>query len=187
MPSSTRSQTCVWRRRDTPGLEWCRFESTGIRGSLLVDLEGSRRFVTYAVRRDGKWHTRRATVDQEDWSGRRRLVLRVDRRGRWFSGRRELDWAEGLLDVDLGVTPSTNTLPIRRLRLRVGDSAELTAVWVKFPSLEVRPLAQRYTRLGPSTYRYQSLVDGKVAFTAQLTMDGDGAVRRYAGLFQRLD
>jgi len=51
----------------------------------------------------------------------------------------------------------------------------------------VRPLAQRYTRLGPSTYRYQSLVDGKVAFTAQLTMDGDGAVRRYAGLFQRLD
>ena len=187
MAPSTRSRTCVWRRLDTPGLEWCRFDRAGIRGSLLVDLDGSRRFVTYAVRRDRHWHTRGAMVEQDDGSGRRRLLLRADGRGRWFAGRRELHWAQGLLDVDLGVTPSTNTLPIRRLRLSVGEAAELTAVWVRFPSLEVRPLAQRYTRLGPSTYRYQSLVDGEVRFSARLSVDPDGAVRRYARLFQRLD
>jgi hypothetical protein len=186
MAAPARSLACVWKRLDTPGLEWCRFDGAGIRGSLLVALEGPTRFVTYEIRRDPRWHTRRATVQMEDWSGRRRLVLRVDARGRWFAGRRELDWARGLIDVDLGVTPSTNTLPIRRLRLAVGDSAELTAVWVRFPSLEVRPLAQRYTRLDSSIYRYQSLVDGKVRFSARISVDRGGAVRRYAGLFQRL-
>jgi hypothetical protein len=43
------------------------------------------------------------------------------------------------------------------------------------------------TRLGPSTYRYQSLVDGKVRFGARLSVDRDGAVQRYARLFQRLE
>jgi uncharacterized protein len=184
--AAARTFSCVWRRLDTPGLEWARFDDTGIRGSVLVQLDGNPRFVTYAIRRDRHWHTRRATVEMEDWSGRRRLALRVDAAGRWFAGHRPLDWARGLLDVDLGVTPSTNTLPIRRLRLAVGDSAELIAVWVHFPSLEVRPLAQRYTRLGPSTYRYQSIVEGKVRFSARVSIDREGAVRRYAGLFQRL-
>jgi len=186
MAAPTPSLACVWRRLDTPGLEWCRFDRSGIRGSLLVVLDGNPRFVTYAIRRDRDWLTRGATVEIEDGSGRRRLALRVDGHGRWFAGRRPLDWAQRLLDVDLGVTPSTNTLPIRRLQLSVGKSAELTAVWVHFPSLEVRPLAQRYTRLGPSTYRYQSLVDGKVRFSARLSVDRDGAVQRYARLFQRV-
>jgi uncharacterized protein len=106
--------------------------------------------------------------------------------GRWFADGRELAWARGLVDVDLGVTPSTNSLPIRRLRLSVGASAELTAVWVQFPGLEVRPLAQRYTRLDRTTYRYQSLVGGKVRFSARIRVDRQGRVARYAGLFDRV-
>src|SRR5712664_99467 len=38
-------------------------------------------------------------------------------------------------DIDLAVTPATNTLPIRRLNLEVGQSQEVTAAWLKFPDL----------------------------------------------------
>ncbi len=36
-------------------------------------------------------------------------------------------------DFDTGVTPATNTLPIRRLHLEVGASQELSAAWMRFP------------------------------------------------------
>ena len=63
---------------------------------------------------------------------------------------------KGCTDIDLGCSPSTNTLPIRRLRLAVGASSTIQAAWVLFPQLEVVKAAQTYTRLDEYTYRYAS-------------------------------
>ncbi len=98
-----------------------------------------------------------------------------------------METCRGALDVDLGVTPSTNTSAIRRLGLAVGASAELTAVWVRFPDLVVQPLLQRCTRLGERTYLYESLRDGVVVFHARLEVDRTGLVERYEGLFERVN
>jgi len=86
------------------------------------------------------------------------------------------------IDVDLGMTPSTNTLPIRRLELAKGQSAELIAVWVRFPELTVEPLRQRYSRLEERRYRYESLDSG---FSADLEVDELGLVTSYSGLWER--
>jgi hypothetical protein len=90
---------------------------------------------------------------------------------------------KGCIDVDFSLTPSTNTLPIRRLHLAVGESRELTAAWVRFPELTVEPLAQRYTRLAERRYRYESIVSG---FTAELEVDDLGLVVTYEGIWQRV-
>lgn len=84
----------------------------------------------------------------------------------------------GCIDIDLSITPATNTLPIRRLGLAVGASAEVTAAWVRFPALIVAPLRQRYTRLAPDRYRYESLESG---FTTELTVDDQGLIAHYPG------
>jgi hypothetical protein len=39
---------------------------------------------------------------------------------------------EGCLDIDLGFSPSTNLLPIRRLTLAVGEAATVRAAWLPF-------------------------------------------------------
>lgn len=114
------------------------------------------------------------------------LRLRREPSGRWLADGRELESCRGALDVDLGVTPSTNTSAIRRLELTMGASAELTATWVRFPELSIEPLPQRYTRLGECTYRYESLRGGEVVFQALLEVDGTGLVERYEGLFERI-
>ena len=59
-------------------------------------------------------------------------------------------------DIDLGWTPATNTIPIRRLKLEVGETSSITAVWVRFPELDVVRNEQRYTRLASDRWRYQS-------------------------------
>lgn len=99
--------------------------------------------------------------------------------GRWFADDREIEACRGALDVDLGVTPSTNTSAIRRLHLAVGASAELTATWVRFPELSVEPLLQRYSRLDERTYQ--------VVFHARLELDDVGLVDSYEKLFERID
>ena len=82
---------------------------------------------------------------------------------------------KGCTDVDLGCSPATNTLPIRRLRLAVGASHTIRAAWVRFPELVVEKAAQTYTRLDEFTYRYAS-----GTFEAELTVDDDGLVAGYA-------
>jgi hypothetical protein len=81
------------------------------------------------------------------------------------------------------VSPVTNTLPIRRLKLAVGEDALVTAAWVKFPELTVSPLRQRYARLAENLYRYDSLESG---FTAELMVDADGLVVEYGSIWRRI-
>jgi hypothetical protein len=84
-------------------------------------------------------------------------------------------------DIDLAVTPATNTLPIRRLNLEVGQSQEVTAAWLKFPDLTLEILPQLYTRLGPQRYHYQS----GTGFSAELLVDDLGVVTVYPGGWER--
>ena len=87
---------------------------------------------------------------------------------------------DGLLDVDLSITPSTNTPPLRRLDLAVGQQAEVTAAWVRFPVVSVTPLRQLYRRVSGTTYTYEA---PDLDFETDIECDEDGIVRRYSGLW----
>lgn len=80
------------------------------------------------------------------------------------------------------MTPATNTLPIRRLKLQVGSGQSVTAAWVKFPELSVQRLSQRYTRLKENTYRYES----DTGFSAEIVVDDLGLVTAYPGGWRRI-
>jgi hypothetical protein len=54
---------------------------------------------------------------------------------------------DGCTDVDFGWTPATNTVPIRRLGLEVGQRASITAAWIRFPELDVVASEQWYRDL----------------------------------------
>src|SRR4029450_5847699 len=69
------------------------------------------------------------------------------------------------VDVDLSFTPATNTLPIRRLGLDIGEEAEIHVAWLVWPELSVERVLQRYTRLAGGRYRYT-----QDAFEAELTV-----------------
>ena len=96
-------------------------------------------------------------------------------------------WPNAAEDIDIEITPFTNSLPVRRLNLAAGESAEIEAAYVAFPELTVGPARQRYScleRAGPtgSRYRYENPASG---FTAELELDRDGLVLDYPALFQR--
>jgi uncharacterized protein len=86
--------------------------------------------------------------------------------------------------VDLSITPFTNTLPIRRLRLSVGESADIATAYLAFPRLTISPDLQRYTRVSSNEYRYESLDSD---FVREIVVDSNGLVITYPGLFRRIE
>lgn len=142
--------------------------------------------VHYTVRCDSKWITREVALHVVGLtSARQRLT--ADGTGHWFRRGKKLAALDGCLDVDINVTPFTNTLPIRNLALQPGESAEINVVYISVPELSFRPAQQRYTclELTPEggRYRYESPTTG---FTREITVDADGLVIDYPGIWRRV-
>lgn len=138
--------------------------------------------VQYTIECALDWTTRSVAIEQLHGTTKQSLHLRRDESGAWWRDGARLAEFDGLSDVDLSVTPSTNTLPIRRLALEPGASAPTDAVWVRFPALAIERLPQRYTRTGDRQYRYES---SGGAFTADLEVDEHAMVVRYGALWER--
>jgi uncharacterized protein len=60
------------------------------------------------------------------------------------------------MDIDLGFTPATNLLAVRRLRLNVGEQAEAPAAWLALPSLKLSVLPQKYLRSAKLEHDYEA-------------------------------
>ena len=178
----------LWRRHDTASLELCTLSARNgehvLAGTVVCALDGQPARCVYQVVCSPDWQTTQVRVDVQRGGESAALELRADGNGFWWRGHTELVHLRGLIDVDIAVTPSTNTLPIRRLRLKPGHSADVTAAWIRLPALTVEPLAQQYTRTGELSYRYASRGG---AFSADLTVDDFGLVVRYGEYWERVD
>jgi hypothetical protein len=134
----------------------------------------------------------------------RRVALRHDGDGRWdwqtaMGGRPaelpdpggDTQAVTGALDCDLGLSPLTNLMPIRRTGLDRRTGAEdFLMAWISVPDLVVRAAPQRYEHVRSdedgSTVRY---VDRELfpGFTAELRLDATGVVLLYPGLGERVE
>ena len=179
--------TRLWKEVHGTGLE--RFELLERpeewipRGTILRLHEGRPVEVRYSIQCDSRWCTVSARIQIWDDTSERSLLIE-NRGGRWTANGVPQNQVDAGIDIDLGSSPSTNTLPIRRLDLASGaDSGFIVAVWVKFPELVLEPLPQEYRRLTDRTYRYNSRAG---AFTADLLVDEHGLVEDYKGLWPRV-
>jgi len=168
-----------WRRSDE--LEAIEHGAMSVRGAglslvgTILGAEGGLPLrIEYKVLADARGLTTAAHVRQLRGFEARTVALARDGRGNWTVDGARVPALRGCTDVDLGCSPSTNTLPIRRLRLAVGASKTIQAAWLRFPDLEVVKAAQTYTRLDELTYRYAS-----GTFQADLAVDDEGLVTAY--------
>jgi hypothetical protein len=180
-------RTVSWRNIVANGAEYCALWKTSegwlLRGSAVAAPDQKTPLlVEYEIHCDLTWRTHRVQVKRTMGTEVRELSLIVEARGVWRLSGDERSDLRDCVDVDLGITPATNTLPIRRLNLAIGQTHEVTAAWIKFPDLTLEPLRQRYTRLGDNSYRYES----GTGFSAKIVVDDLGLAIDYAGGWERL-
>ena len=182
---SSQSKTSVWTSLLWPGTDICTVSPLGrgwsLEGAVIAIFKKKPLRLEYRIACDARWRTRTVAVDQFFGSRKRHLSLRADAKLRWWQGTRELLYLRGCEDVDLMLTPATNTLPLRRLSLQSGKSGDSTAAWILSPTLKIRPLSQRYIRLSKNRYLYMSAT----GFSAELVVDNFGMVKSYPGIWER--
>jgi hypothetical protein len=178
----------LWRRLDLPGHD----AATVVEGPAGAELRGMAVFqdeagasaLHYAVRCDPGWQTTGARIS--GWHGAQPvdLIIARDTAGRWsLNGAVCPDVAE-CVDLDLVFTPATNLLPLRRLDLRVDETAEVRSAWLTWPAVTLIPLTQRYVRQSATTYGYEAELPGNEKFAGVLQVDSYGWVLDYSGLWQ---
>jgi hypothetical protein len=180
------TKNVLWRRLDIAGHEACRLtaRSTGcqIAGAAVFTYEGQACRQDYVVACDERWRTLSAVVS--GWVGERDVEVEVTREesGLWRLNGAEVPAVAGCIDIDLNFSPATNTLPIRRLDLEIGQTASVRAAWLRFPSFALELLEQTYTRLESQLYRYES-AGGR--FVASVGVDEVGLVVDYGEIWAR--
>jgi hypothetical protein len=184
------SRDLAWTALAWPGTEHLRLTrgDDGIHadGLIVAVLDGQPLRLRYEVRCDAGWRCRTLRVASL-LEPARTVELHGTGQGRWTTAAGQpLPMLDGCLDVDIAATPFTNTLPIRRLGLAPGATAEIVVVYVDVPALDVRAQRQRYTCLQRGAdggrWRYDNVV---TSFAADLTVDADGLVIDYPGLWRR--
>lgn len=183
------AQEYVWQARDSAGFEHVRLDRShpgwDVFDSMIVrEHEGRIVRGGYTLIVDKVFRTLEIRIMAEKEPGRMAaLHLLASGDGTWTDvDERRIPALDGAIDVDIAWSPLTNMLPVRRLDLHIGEEREIAVAYIALPSLEVRPMTQRYTRLDASTIRYVSQ-DG--AFTRDIAIDQDGMVVEYPGLFTR--
>jgi uncharacterized protein len=192
-------RTVLWQRIYSPGSEWCAVEREPdgwrLHGIVLTEVATAPVLVHYAVALATDWSTRVVEIAMRSGAASepRTLKLTVAPDQRWQIEREpglepampadDVVTLHDLVDVDLGFSPVTNTLPIRRLEPAIGEAIAVTAAWVRFPELTVEPLSQRYIRLAERRYRYESAGG---AFVAEIKVDDLGLVTTYEGGWRRI-
>jgi hypothetical protein len=180
----------VWVSLRWPGIEHAHLDQ-GVEhyqadSRAILVLEGAPIRVEYRLAWDIQWRARELLIRTESLGRVNQLELRSDGGGTWTDGEgTHLPGLDGCIDIDIAMTPLTNTLPIRRLGLAVGERREMDVVYVKMPDLVVVPVTQSYEFLEATNegalYRYQSST-----FQAELSVDRNDLVVSYPTVWERV-
>ncbi len=191
--SSAAPRDIYWTPLDDPGCEHMSVSASeqGVNALGLVLRRWGEESIRcrYELRCDADWQFREVVfaLSGAGEGPPRRVVLKRDDIGNWLCNDEPAGQLAGCRDIDIEVTPFTNSLPIRRLGLGAGESAELLVAYLPVPDLVPRPARQRYTCLKPfesgaGLYRYEGLESG---FAAEIPVDREGFVIDYPDIFER--
>ena len=167
------------------GGDTCRFSQTSdgweLSGTALFRLQEDIARLDYQLRCDADWNSVAALVNGSVGSTNLDYSLQRRPNGSWELNRTPIEGVDGLLDIDLGFTPATNTNAIRRLDLKEEQKVETTALWLDISDLSCKPLKQAYQRKSEEVITYISPQNN---YQTDLQVDTFGIVRTYPDLWQ---
>lgn len=178
-------QEIIWKGIYYQTLEYCRITSHSgytIDGIIVGMIEKEPLSLRYRVVLDAQFRTQHLSVFRR---GKRLNLFELRRSASgWhdYQGK-HLPEFDACIDIDIVLTPSTNTLPIRRLSFIPQVAQEIHVLYINPVTQSRQVNVQVYTQLNPELFRYQNPDSG---FTALLPVDAFGIVGDYGNIWKRL-
>jgi hypothetical protein len=184
----TDAASALWRRLDTPGHDaaWLQRTADGwlLAGTAVFRQGEDPACLAYEVACDDTWATRRGSIRGR--IGQAAVAHEIARTADgWSVDGAPVPGLADLLDLDLGFTPATNLLQLRRVGLAVGEAVDVPVAWFAGELGSADPhlvlLPQRYERRGEHAFGYEAPTAG---YAGELVVGADGFVTRYPGLWE---
>lgn len=162
-----------WREEDK---EWT------ITSHITGFIEGLPFGIYYTIELDSKWQAQHFLIS--DLNNPDNVIdLYSDTKGKWFDRDEAVNALEGCMDIDITLTPFTNTLPLRRLDPEKGKRTRIEVLYVRLPEFTFEKVEQYYTKLDDNKYLFEM---PEIDFKAELQVDANKMVMDYPGLFKRI-
>ena len=170
----------IWRSDYLNSLEYAIIEKrkseVKIDSSIIISsFKGTSYKIEYHLVLSSNWKFKYADIVVDNEGIQKRIDIIVDRHRNWSLNNQVIERLKWCFDIDLGFTPLTNTLPVNRLEITNRKQANITVAWLEFPSFELRPFNQTYTKLNDNEYLYESGTD----FKATIKINKEGFVTKY--------
>jgi hypothetical protein len=176
----------LWTGREYYSLENCLVSTTEngseITSTIIGHYEGKIYHVDYRIKTNRNWETIFFEIKARHSNQTQLIRFEGDGKGHWVSEGKEASEFSGCIDIDIPLTPFTNTLPINRVHLAIGQTHEIRVIYLDLLAQQVQPLQQKYTRLSRLQYQYENVPND---FEAKIQVDESGLVVDYPSLFVR--
>jgi hypothetical protein len=178
----------LWTGLEYYSLENCLIEVTAsgvdINSVIIGKYEGRIYRVDYHIKTNPDWETQYVQITSRHSNREQYYRLTSDGSGNWIVDGRRLSQFDGCIDVDIAVTPFTNTLPINRLRLHTRETKHIRVIYFDLLEQQVKPVVQVYKRISEEKYHYENVPND---FETDITVDENGLVVDYPSLFTRAE
>ena len=176
----------LWTGREYYSLENCLINTTDSGttiNSAIVGLYQQKLYrVEYRIQTNPEWETMRVEVSCQHDNLRQAFAFEGDGKGSWLLNGNKEDSFSGCIDVDIPLTPFTNSLPINRLKMKAGNEQTIRVIYIDLLEREIKPVQQKYICISQTEYHYENIPND---FEANIIVDESGFVVDYPSLFVR--
>jgi len=176
----------LWTGREYHSLENCliRESISGVDISSIIigHYEEKIYKVAYHIKTNIHWETVFFEIISQHSNQTQTISYESDGKGNWTNAGQPLSRFKDCIDIDIRVTPFTNTLPIRRLQLKPRETREIQVLYFDLLDMQIMPVSQKYTCLSATEYHYENIPND---FEANIQVDRSGFVVDYSSLFVR--
>lgn len=154
-----------------------------VNSQLTGEFEGRIMRIDYQLQLNYLWHTVSVIANSRQGEHTNALSFTSDTNGNWRFNGNAVEEFKDCIDVDISVTPFTNTLLIKRLKLNTNESRAIKVLYINLPKEELHVMEQRYTKLNDGSCLYQNIGSN---FEAVISIDENGLVINYPEIFERI-
>jgi hypothetical protein len=175
-----------WAGQQYHSLENCVVSQTtkGIEvNSIIIGSSDNDIFrIEYFLKITTSWKTHFLEINSRRTDKMKSLRLQDDGKGNWRMNGKPAAQFSKCIDIDISITPFTNTLPINRLNFAEKKQQMIDVIYLDVLEWKTKRVKQNYTKLSKDTFKYENVPND---FEASIKVDKKGFVTDYPGLFSR--
>ncbi len=174
----------IWTGKFYHSIENCTLTKTiagnEIISTIIGDYESQIYKVEYHVKTNKNWETTFVNLKAQVNNSYQLFTLEKQD-GKFLLNGKPDDKLKNIFDIDISLTPFTNTLPINRLHLKDDERKIIEVLYFDILEKETKTVKQIYTRITADRYIYENY---NKSFKAEIKIDEQGLVVHYPNLFE---